>query len=97
MSSYWTIRWLPTTIIWRTFLGASQEIWTFAVVPLSKVSVMNAVSATPFWKTLRAVRGDLDDRLVEPVEEDREIVRREVAHDAVRWYLPRFMRDEVTK
>ena len=83
VSSYWTILRLPTTIISRTLRGASQEIWMLAVAPLANVSVMNAVSGTPSWKTLRPGRGDLDDRLVEPVQQDRQVVRREVADDAV--------------
>ena len=31
VSSYWTMRWLPTITISRTLRGASQEIWTLAV------------------------------------------------------------------
>jgi hypothetical protein len=55
VSSYWTMRLEPTRTIWRTLRGASHETWTLAVVPLAKVSVMNAVSGTPSWKTVHAV------------------------------------------
>ena len=83
VSSYWTIRRLPTITISRTLRGASQEICTFAVAPLSNVSVMNATSGTSSWKTLRPDAPTCDHRLVEQVEQDRQVVRREVADDAV--------------
>ena len=83
MSSYWTIRWLPTTTIWRILRGASQESWTLAWAPPSKRRVRKAVSWTPSWKTLRPLARDLDQRLAEPVQQDREVVRGEVEDDAV--------------
>ena len=55
VSSYWIMRWLPTTVISRTLRGASHETWMFAFAPLSNVSVMNAVSWTPSRKMLRPV------------------------------------------
>ena len=63
--------------------GASHEIWTLAVTPLAKVSVMNATSGLCSRKMLRADALTCVDRLVEQVEQDREVVRREVADDAV--------------
>ena len=55
VSSYWTIRRLPTIVISRTLRGASHEIWTLACAPPANVSVMNAVSGMSAWKMLRAV------------------------------------------
>ena len=55
VSSYCTIRWLPTTVISRTLRGASHDTWMFARAPPANVSVMNAVSCTPSWKMLRPV------------------------------------------
>ena len=46
------MRLLPTTIVWRTLCGASQESCTFAVGPCSKESVRKAVSGTPSWNTV---------------------------------------------
>ncbi len=83
MSSYWTIRLLPTTTIWRILRGASHESWTLAVVPLSKARVRNAVSGRRPGRRCAPMAGDLDERLLEPVEQDRQVVRREVADDAV--------------
>ena len=54
VSSYWTIRLLPTITISRTFLGASQEICTLAVTPEAKVSVMNDTSGLCSRKMHRA-------------------------------------------
>ena len=44
---------------------------------------MKAVSDTPWRKHAAAGGGDFHNRLLQPVQEDREVVRREVAHHAV--------------
>ena len=69
----------------------------FAVVPLSKVSVMNAVSGTPDWNTLRA---DAETCTTGSSSQCRRIDRSCGARSQItpsRWYLPRFMREEVMK
>ena len=83
VSSYWTMRLLPTTIIWRTLRGASHESCTLAVIPPAKVSVRNAVSGTPSRNTQLPDAATSTTGSLEPVEQDREVVRREVADDAV--------------
>ena len=98
VSSYWTMRLLPTTIIWRTLRGASHESCTLAVVPLAKVSVINAVSGTPSAEYATRRSGDLDDTL--SLSQYRRIERSWGAKSQTTpsgWYLPRFIREEVTK
>src|SRR5919197_1418077 len=97
VSSYWTMRLEPTTTIWRTLRGASQDTWMFAVVPLAKVSVMNAVSGTPSWKTVHAeVVTCTTGSSSQYMRIDRSCGARSQTTPS-RWYLPRFMRAEVTK
>src|SRR3954469_22468926 len=97
VSSYTIIRLDPTTTIWRTLRGASQETWTLAAVPDSNVSVRNAVSGTPAWDTLRA---EADPGTIRSPSQYRRIDRSCGARSQItpsRWYLPRFMREDVTK
>ena len=84
-------------VISRTLRGASHEIWTLACAPPANVRVMNAVSGTLGLEDAAGRGRHLDDRLLQPVEQDREVVRREVQITPSGWYLPRFIRDEVTK
>ena len=92
------MRRLPTTTISRTLRGASQEIWTLAVAPLANVEREERRLGHVRLEDAARRRGDLDDRLVEPVEQDRQVVRREVADHPVRLVLAEVharRRDEV--
>ena len=54
-----------------------------AVVPPANVSVKNAVSGTSSRNTQLPDAAISTTRLAEPVEQDRQIVRRQVADDSV--------------
>ena len=92
------MRLLPTITIWRTLRGASHETWMLAVMPLAKVSVMKAVSGTPCLEH-RAAPTSITCTTGSS-SQYRRIERSCGARSQTtpsRWYLPRFMRAEVTK